>query len=175
MSTTGERIKELREKKKLTAEKLAKKLKVTPETVTSWEKGECEPDNKACRDLAIFLSSTPGYIQFGFDNSAQIRTMFPNKTPTAKVEKGPILLMASAMLLFVGIAGIILLLVLTAASADAAGITSYWLYLEEKGFIPSVIVFGATAIVGIILTAVSLAMIIKNKKKAGKSFKDELY
>lgn len=175
MSTTGERIKELREKKKLSHEKLAKKLRVTPETVRAWESGELEPDNKASRDLAIFLSSTPGYIQFGFDNSAQIRTMFPNKTPTAKVEKGPILLMASAMLLFVGLAGIILLLVLIAASADATGITSYWLYLEERGFIPSFIVFGAVSAVGIILTVISLVMIIKNKKKAGKSFKDELY
>lgn len=165
MTTLGERIKALREKKGLTPERLAKKLKVSVETLTAWESGDAQPDNKQAKDLAIFLSSTPGYIQFGVDNAAQVRTMFPNKTEPEKVALSSILFMVAAMLFFVGAAGIIMLLVLTATSMDALSLTSYWLYFEDRGFIPTIIVFGGIVAAGIIVGIIALIRRKKDKKE----------
>ena len=165
MTTVGERIKELREKKKLSVERLAKKLKVTPETVTAWESGELQPDNKQAKDLAIFLSSTAGYIQFGVDNAAQVRTMFPNKTEPEKVPLSSILFMVAAMFGFVGAAGIVMLLVLTATSMDAIGISNYWLYFEDRGFVPTVIVFGSSVAIGLIISVIAFIRRKKDKKE----------
>ena len=165
MTTLGERITALREKKGLSAERLAKKLKVSVETLTAWEKDEEQPNNKQAKDLAVFLSSTPGYIQFGVDNAAQVRTMFPNKTEPEKVALSSILFMIAAMLFFVGFAGIIMLLVLTATSMDALSLTSYWLYFEDRGFIPTIIVFASIVAAGIIVGIIALIRRKKDKKE----------
>lgn len=165
MTTVGERIRELREKKGLSPERLAKKLKVSAETLASWESGELQPDNKQAKDLAIFLSSTPGYIQFGVDNAAQVRTMFPNRTEPEKAALSSILFMVAAMLFFVGFAGIIMLLVLTAAGMDAMSLSSYWLYFEDRGFIPTVIVFGGVILAGILVGIAALLRRKKDKKE----------
>ncbi len=172
MTTVGERIKELREKKGLSPERLAKKLKITPETLAAWESGEGQPDNKQAKDLAVFLSSTAGYIQFGFDNAAQVRTMFPNKTQPEKVALSSILFMVAAMLAFVGGAGIIMLLVLTATSMDAAGLTSFWLYFEDRGFFSSVIVFGVIILAG---GLVAVAALLRRKKDRKEQKNDHGY
>lgn len=164
MTTVGERIKELREKKGLSHEKLAKKLKVDAQTLIAWENGEAQPDNKAARDLAIFLSSTAEYIQFGRDTYMQLKTMFPNKTEPEKVALSSILFMIAAMLAFVGAAGIILLLVVNASSMDAQGLSGYWAYFEDRGFIPSVIAFLAFIFAGALVAVAGLLRRKKDKK-----------
>ncbi len=165
MTTVGERIKALREKKGLSCEKLAKKLKTTPETVMAWESGEAQPDNKAAKDLAIFLSSSAEYIQFGRDTSMQLKTMFPNKTEPEKVALSSILFMIAAMLMFVGLAGIILLLVVNASSVDARGISGYWAYFFNNGFAASCIAFLVFIASGVLVGIAGLLRRKKDKKE----------
>ena len=76
-----------------------------------------------------------------------------------------ILFMIAAMLFFVGAAGIIMLLVLTATSMDALSLTSYWLYFEDRGFIPTIIVFGGIVAAGIIVGIIALIRRKKDKKE----------
>ena len=91
--------------------------------------------------------------------------MFPNKTEPERVALSSILFMVAAMLFFVGFAGIIMLLVLTATSMDALSLTSYWLYFEDRGFIPTVIVFGSAVAAGIIVGIIALIRYKKDKKE----------
>ena len=61
--TKGERIKELREKKKLTQEELARLLNTTKQTVSKYEKGIVTniPSDRI-ESMAKILNSTPEYI-----------------------------------------------------------------------------------------------------------------
>ena len=91
--------------------------------------------------------------------------MFPNKTEPEKVALSSILFMVAAMMFFVGAAGIIMLLVLTATSMDALSLTSYWLYFEDRGFVPTVIVFASAVLIGLIIAIVALIRRKKDKKE----------
>lgn len=61
--TKGQRIKYLREKKKMTQEELAKHLKTTKQTISKYEKDIVTniPSDRI-EELAVVLNSTPEYI-----------------------------------------------------------------------------------------------------------------
>ena len=61
--TKGQRIKYLREKKKMTQEELAKQLKTTKQTISKYEKDIVTniPSDRI-EELAVVLNSTPEYI-----------------------------------------------------------------------------------------------------------------
>ena len=61
--TKGERIKRLREEKKLTQEEMAKLLKTTKQTISKYEKGVITniPSDRV-EAIAKLLNSTPEYI-----------------------------------------------------------------------------------------------------------------
>ncbi|MCL2255587.1 MAG: helix-turn-helix domain-containing protein [Firmicutes bacterium] len=57
-----EKIKELREEKKLSQDKLAKELGVSQNTISQCETGEREPDITTLKRLCQFFDVTAGYI-----------------------------------------------------------------------------------------------------------------
>ena len=59
------RIRELRKKKDLTQKELAKHLKVADSTLSYWEMGKYEPDNKALMKLSEFFQVPIDYILGG--------------------------------------------------------------------------------------------------------------
>ncbi|MCL2820959.1 MAG: helix-turn-helix domain-containing protein [Oscillospiraceae bacterium] len=59
------RIRELRKKKDLTQKGLAKHLKVADSTLSYWEMGKYEPDNKALKMLSEFFQVPIDYILGG--------------------------------------------------------------------------------------------------------------
>lgn len=58
MKSIGERIKQLRESKKLTQNKLAKLVGVSPSAVSQWENGDTEPRGKNLHKLTQTLDTT---------------------------------------------------------------------------------------------------------------------
>lgn len=58
MKSIGERIKDLRESKKLTQKKLARMVGVSPSSVSQWEKGDTEPRGKNLHQLTKALDTT---------------------------------------------------------------------------------------------------------------------
>ena len=56
--TTGERITRARKNRNLTQEKLAEKLLISPQAVSSWERDECLPDTKNLTALSDALDVT---------------------------------------------------------------------------------------------------------------------
>lgn len=61
--TTGERIKELRKEKGITAEDLAKDLGVSPATIYRYEKGDIEKvPVDVLKGIAVSLGTTPEYL-----------------------------------------------------------------------------------------------------------------
>ena len=61
--TTGERIKELRKEKGITAEDLAKSLGVSPATIYRYERGDIEKvPVDILKGIAVALNTTPEYL-----------------------------------------------------------------------------------------------------------------
>lgn len=63
--TCGERIQEMRLKKKLSAEQLAREVGVSCETVTGWESGTSLPESGKLLVLAAVLGTSADYLQYG--------------------------------------------------------------------------------------------------------------
>ena len=57
-----ERLKELRIEKKLSQAELAKELKVSQRSISSWETGFREPDFKTLSRIALFFDVTTDYL-----------------------------------------------------------------------------------------------------------------
>lgn len=58
MSTFGERLKDLRNGKKLTQEKLAEHLSVNRDALAKWETNRAYPDVNIIKELAVFFDVT---------------------------------------------------------------------------------------------------------------------
>ncbi len=168
MNNIGKRIKEAREKKKLSPEKVAKKMKIELSLYLSWESGENEPDTKSAGRLANILSVTSDYLLFGIDNATALHTMFPSKAKPEPAGAGAILAMVSAMTLFVGIGGFILLFVMTGSRLVTAGDVSFWEFFVLSGSVNSAVAFIAISVAGAVLGIVSLILIANKKKSKGK-------
>ena len=57
-----ERLKSLRKSKKVSQKDFAQALKVSQQTVASWEVGRTEPSNIALKDIADFFNVTTDYL-----------------------------------------------------------------------------------------------------------------
>lgn len=69
MNTTGDKIKKLRKQRGISAEKLAKELKVSPATIYRYENGDIEKmPTSILSSIASFLGTTPSYLM-GWDNN----------------------------------------------------------------------------------------------------------
>lgn len=64
---TGKRIEEIRRRNHLTQAKLAEMLHMTPQAVSSWERGETAPDIGRLHDLAALLNTTESFLLEGED------------------------------------------------------------------------------------------------------------
>jgi len=73
------RIKELRENKNVRQIDLAEYLNIAQNTLSYWEQGKYDIDNKSLQKLAVYFETTTDYI-LGFDN---------NPTPPNKKELSP--------------------------------------------------------------------------------------
>ncbi len=166
MNDIGKRIKHAREKKKLTVEKIAKKMKIEPKLLLDWESGESEPDTKSANKLANILSVSGDYLLFGIDNASGVHTMFPTEGKPQPAGMDAILAFVSAMLLFVGIGGLILLFVITGSRLVTAGNLGFWEYFILSGTVYSAIGFVIIAVIGAAAGLVSIALMNKNKKKS---------
>lgn len=54
----GQKIKLLRQRKKITQEKLARTLNINRTTLANWENGRAEPDTEQLRKIALFFNIT---------------------------------------------------------------------------------------------------------------------
>lgn len=167
MNNVGTRIKTKREEKKLSIEKIAKKMKTDPATVSAWESGEAEIDTKSANRLASILSVTTDYLLFGIDSAGGLHTMFPSNTKPEPAGKGAILAFISAMLMFIGLGGIIMLIVMTAARMDLAGHTGFFQFFILTGTVYSAGAFLGIAVIGAVIGIISI-FLIKNKNKKTK-------
>lgn len=62
------RLKKARQRKKLTQEELAKKLKTTKGTISNYENGHSSPSNEMLKDLADVLDVSTDYLLGRTDN-----------------------------------------------------------------------------------------------------------
>lgn len=164
MNKIGNRIKDAREKKKLSVEKVAKKLKIEPQLLCDWESGKSEPDTKTAGKLADILSVSSDYILFGVDNASGIHTMFPSKVGPQPAGADAILAFVSAMLLFMGVGGMVMLFVMTGSRLVTAGDVTFWEFFILSGSIYSAIAFVAIVVAGAVIGLISLYMMNKKKK-----------
>jgi transcriptional regulator with XRE-family HTH domain len=67
---TGKRIEEIRRRNHLTQAQLAEKLRMTPQAVSSWERGETAPDIGRLHDLAALLNTTESFLLEGEDGKS---------------------------------------------------------------------------------------------------------
>ncbi|MBQ8474820.1 MAG: helix-turn-helix domain-containing protein [Clostridia bacterium] len=170
MNSIGKRIKDAREQKKMSVEKLAKKMKTDPKLISDWESGALEPDTKSANRLASILSVTTDYILFGIDSAGGLHTMFPTNAKPEPASKSSILAFISAMLLFIGIGGLIMLFIVTATRMDIAGNTGFFGFFILTGTIYSALAFIGIALVGVIIGIISF-ILMKKEKKAKKNSK----
>lgn len=168
MKNIGKRIQTEREKKKLTVEKLAKKLKVEPEDVLSWEKGESEPDNTQVKRMSDIFFVPTDYLLFGVAQGSGIHAMFPSKVKPQPAGAAAILAFVSAMILFIGVGGLVILFVLTGSRLVTAGNYGFWEYFMLSDTYISAIGFGIIAAVGAVIGIVSLVLHRKKKKGGNK-------
>ncbi|MBQ7836697.1 MAG: helix-turn-helix transcriptional regulator [Clostridia bacterium] len=165
MKNIGKRIKTEREKKKFTVEKLAKKMKVEPQVILDWESGESEPDNKSVKRLSDIFFVPTDYLLFGVAQGSGVHTMFPSNAKPQKASAASLLAFTSAMILFVGIGGIIIMFVLTGARLVTAGDFTFWEYFMLSGAVDSAVGFLIVTVVGAVIGLVSIGLM---KKKGGK-------
>ena len=57
-----ERIRELRDEKRLSQARLAKEMGVTQQTISDYEKGRIEPSIETIKKLCKFFDVTAGYL-----------------------------------------------------------------------------------------------------------------
>ena len=164
MNKIGNRIKSARENRKLSVEKVAKKMKIEPSLLEDWESGRNEPDTKSARKLSDILGVSSDYIIFGVDNASGIHTMFPSKTGPQPAGADAILAFVSAMLLFIGIGGAIMLFVMTGSRLVTAGDVTFWEFFILSGSIYSGIAFVVITVIGAAIGLISLSMMNKKKK-----------
>lgn len=72
MSLFSERLKNLREEKKILAKELATTLNVEPATITNWEKGKRFPREDMLIKIADFFDCTTDYLLGRTDNRSSI-------------------------------------------------------------------------------------------------------
>ena len=168
MHNMGKRIKSAREQKKLSVEKVAKKMKTDPQVLLDWESGASQPDADTAGKLANILGTTGKYLLFGVDTASGMHTMFPSKAGPQPAGKDAILALVSAMLLFIGFGGLIMLIVMTGSRLVTAGNLSFWEFFILSGSIYSAIAFIVIAVIGAAVGLVSLSMMKKNNKKNNK-------
>ena len=70
----GERLKELRNKKKITQVDLANKLYVTDKTISSWESNRTEPSLEILVNISEILDCSVGYLIYGDNPKSDIET-----------------------------------------------------------------------------------------------------
>ena len=167
MKNIGKRIKTEREKKKLSVEKLAKKMKVEPQVILDWEDGVSEPDTKSVKRLSDIFFVPTDYLLFGVAQGSGVHTMFPSSGKPEKASAAALLAFAAAMILFIGIGGIIIMFVLTGARLVTAGDFTFWEYFLLSGAVDSAIGFVVITVVGAAVGLISIAL-MKKKKKGGK-------
>lgn len=72
MSLFSDRLKNLREEKKILAKELASSLNVEPATITNWEKGKRFPREDMLIRIADFFDCTTDYLLGRTDNKSSI-------------------------------------------------------------------------------------------------------
>lgn len=72
MSLFSDRLKNLREEKKILAKELASSLNVEPATITNWEKGKRFPREDMLIEIADFFDCTTDYLLGRTDNRSSI-------------------------------------------------------------------------------------------------------
>lgn len=152
----------------MTVEKLAKKLKVEPAVVLSWEKGESEPDNGQVKRMADIFFVPTDYLLFGVAQGSGIHAMFPSKVKPEPAGAAAILAFISAMILFVGLGGLVILFVLTGSRLVTAGNYGFWEYFMLSDTYISAIGFGIISAVGVVIGIISLILYRKKKKSGDK-------
>lgn len=167
MKNIGKRIKTEREKKKLSVEKLAKKMKVEPQVILDWEGGVSEPEKASVKRLSDIFFVPTDYLLFGVAQGSGVHTMFPSSGKPEKASAAALLAFAAAMILFIGIGGIIIMFVLTGARLVTAGDFTFWEYFLLSGAADSAIGFVVITVVGAAVGLISIAL-MKKKKKGGK-------
>ncbi|WP_242363089.1 helix-turn-helix domain-containing protein [Limosilactobacillus antri] len=86
MSTTGEKIKYLRKQRGISAEKLAKELKVSPATIYRYENGDIEKmPTSTISSIASLLGTTPSYLMgWDSDNNSKLTKERPKVRSLAR-------------------------------------------------------------------------------------------
>jgi transcriptional regulator with XRE-family HTH domain len=85
--TKGQRIKELRERRQMTQEELAKKLNTTKQTISKYEKDIVTniPSDRI-EELSVVLNSTPEYIM-GWEQVQQKNTKLTDLTARIRTDR----------------------------------------------------------------------------------------
>jgi len=167
MNKIGQRIKSAREAKNLSLEKVAKRMKIEQKLLEDWESGALEPDTKSANKLSDILGVSSDYLLFGIDNASGIHTMFPSKGKPQPAAAESILTLVSALLLFVGLGGLVMLIVMTGSRLVTVDM-GFWEFFILSGSVYSALAFIAIAVIGAIVGVCALVIISKKKKGKGK-------
>lgn len=165
MKTVADRLREHREKMKMTAEDAAARIGVDAAEYLGWEAGEAEPDTENLLRAAKLFKTTGNELLYGRDGMGS-RTMFPKDGTPSVTPISDWRFLSGVLLTFAGGAGILMFIMryMTGAVNTVAKL------LEVGG--AWLIALISLFVLGILICIVSCVLrALENKKKRNKKKK----
>lgn len=166
MTATAQRIKDLREKKGLSASAAAKKLDISEKLLADWESGRSEPDTPTVLRMAKLYGESPEMILYGADGRSAPKTMFPKSATPAFSPFASWAVLVGGLLMFVGLGGSLLMIM----RAVAEGVDTVLALLDFCGI--SLAIFAAIFVFGLILAGVTAYIRFRKHKKNNNNNND---
>lgn len=157
LKTVADRLREYREKKKLSPDEVAESLGIDKSLYLSWEAGESEPDTESLLLIAHFFGTNGSALLYGSDGMGS-KTMFPRDASPSPTPISDWRFLSGVLLAFAGGAGV-LLFIMRYMNGNVDTIAK----LFEVGG-AALIALIAVFVGGIVICVVSCALNSRNKK-----------
>ncbi len=164
MKTVAYRLREYREKKKMSPEDVADRLGIELDVYLSWEAGECEPDTENLLKAAHLFGTNGNAILYGSDGMGA-KTMFPKEATPSPTPISDWRFLCGVLLAFAGGAGV-LLFIMRYMSGSAFTIAELF-EIGGAAFIALIAIF----LTGIIICISACILNSLDKRKNKKSRK----
>lgn len=167
MKDITKRLRAAVEKSALTYAEIEEKLSLEEGTVERWVLGKEIPDTGSVKTLAEVLGVSADSILFGVEKIGEMKAMFPSDANPAPTPMADWRFLAGVIMIFVGVAGVLLMFMRYAGEGLEAS-----LILDILG-VPGAVLL-AIALIGAALCIITCIMNLRvPKKKKGKDEKNE--
>lgn len=154
----GDRLKAIRENKKLTLSEVSEKLGITEEELERYEAGE-KPDVELLLKISELYEVSATELEWGRDAKTSVTTMFPNNADPSPSLLADWKVLVGALLMLLGVGGTMLFVM----KAIGEGFDTFSALIDYGG--ASLVIFAAIFLAGLALCII--VSIIKNNKKSG--------